>query len=75
MLFTHLLMVAPALVLSGIAALTYPQWIPVIQRWKNRDRVDQDINVDSGDRSLSKARILLSEACDRDCRCAAKYRC
>ena len=54
--------VRAALVLSGIAVLTYPQWIPVIQRWKNRDRVDQDINVDSGDRSLSKARILLSEA-------------
>ena len=51
-----------ALFFSGIAAITYPQWIPVIQRWKNRGRVDQDLNVDSGDRSLSKARILLSEA-------------
>ena len=54
--------VRAALVLSGIAALTYPQWIPVIQRWKNRDHVDQDRNVDSGDRTLTKVRLLLSEA-------------
>ena len=46
-----------ALFISGIAVVTYPQWIPVIQRWKKRDN-----NVDSGDRSLLKARLLLSEA-------------
>ena len=51
-----------ALTLSGIAVLTYPQWIPAIQKWKNRDRVDQDLNVNSGDRALTKARLLLSEA-------------
>ena len=51
-----------ALFFSGIAVITYPQWIPVIQRWKKRDHVDQDINVDSGDRTLSKVRLLLSEA-------------
>ena len=51
-----------ALFVSGIAAITYPQWIPIIQRWKNRDHVDQDLNVNSGDRALTKARLLLSEA-------------
>ncbi len=46
-----------ALFISGIAVVTYPQWIPVIQRWKKRDN-----NVNSGDRTLTKALILLSEA-------------
>ncbi len=46
-----------ALFISGIAVVTYPQWIPIIQRWKKRGD-----NVDSGDRSILKARLLLSEA-------------
>ena len=60
--FLDIFPVWTALFFSGIAAITYPQWIPVIQRWKNRDHVDQDLNVDSGNRTLSKVRLLLSEA-------------
>ena len=55
-------LVRVALVLSGLAVFAHLIWNLAIQRWKNRDGVDQDRNVDSGDRTLTKVRLLLSEA-------------